>query len=255
MAKNAKYAWDFQTIFISGSKSWTEGRLLGRPQEFWAVHDDHGGSEEADMYVIFPAVDVIDESYLALVAQENENPPSTGLRPSPRNTPASPFPAPPTFHDTRPEQERAELEIARQNAAATADSQVPNIVIPKLTQLQPATDRKDLPDSLYTPLSDPALPDLVPADLSVATPPDLRHKKLPKVNAVIPMASSNAGQYDSANANGGAGAAAGQRRPAVPIRDLIHPSLNEPLKSQQQVTFRLIKAGKKIQFEFSRFFS
>lgn len=189
------------------------------------------------MYVIFPAVDVIDESYLALVAQENEIPPSTGLRPSPRNTPASPLPAPPTFHDTRPEQERAELEIARQNAAA--DSHVP--VIPRLTQLQPATDRKDIPDSLYTPLSDPALPDLVPAELSVNSPPDLRHKKLPKVNAVIPMASSNAGQYDSPSSNGGA---TGARRPAVPIRDLIHPSLNEPLKSQQQVTFRLIKAGK-----------
>ena len=35
------------------------------------------------------------------------------------------------------------------------------------------------------------------------------------------------------------------RRPVVPIRDLIHPNLREPLKSQQQVTFRLVKAGKK----------
>ena len=34
------------------------------------------------------------------------------------------------------------------------------------------------------------------------------------------------------------------RRPVVPIRDLIHPNLREPLKSQQQVTFRLVKAGK-----------
>ena len=38
-------------------------------QKFWAVHDDHGGSESAAMYVIFPAIDVVDESYLSLVAQ------------------------------------------------------------------------------------------------------------------------------------------------------------------------------------------
>ena len=36
-----------------------------------------------------------------------------------------------------------------------------------------------------------------------------------------------------------------ESRPVVPIRDLIHPNLREPLKSQQQVTFRLVKAGKK----------
>jgi len=29
----------------------------------------------------------------------------------------------------------------------------------------------------------------------------------------------------------------------VSIRDLIHPSLNEPLKNQQQVTFKLVKTG------------
>ena len=98
------------------------------------------------MYVIFPALDVVDESYLALVSQENENPPPTGLRPSPYATPNCPSPAPPTFHDTRPEQERAEFEIARQNAAA--DAHVP--IIPRLTQLQPPGDRRDLADSLYT---------------------------------------------------------------------------------------------------------
>jgi hypothetical protein len=30
----------------------------------------------------------------------------------------------------------------------------------------------------------------------------------------------------------------------VSIRDLIHPNLNDPLKSQQQVTFKLVKTGK-----------
>ena len=48
------------------------------------------------------------------------------------------------------------------------------------------------------------------------------------------------------------------RRPVVPIRDLIHPNLREPLKSQQQVTFRLVKAGKNniknFKFERSRIF-
>ena len=90
----------------------------------------------------------------ALVAQENENPAPTGLRPSPYPTPS---PAPPTFHDTRPEQEAAEQEIARQNAAA--DAKVP--VIPRLTQLQPAADPREQPDSLYSPLTDDlTLPDL-----------------------------------------------------------------------------------------------
>ena len=44
------------------------------------------------------------------------------------------------------------------------------------------------------------------------------------------------------------------RRPVVPIRDLIHPNLREPLKSQQQVTFRLVKAGKNNikNFKFER---
>ena len=104
------------------------------------------------MYVIFPAVDVVDESYLSLVSQENENPPPTGLRPSPRSTPlvGPPHPiAPPTYHDTRPEQQRAEVEIARQNEIArqtalankpaeqlTLPVQGSSIPIPQLTQLQ-----------------------------------------------------------------------------------------------------------------------
>ena len=127
------------------------------------------------MYVIFPAIDVVDESYLSLVAQENENPAPTGLRPSPYPTPSPVPPLPvsahhhpaaaaaaigPTFHDTRPEQEAAEQEIARQNAAA--DSLVP--IIPRLTQFQPPADPRDQPDSLYSPPSaEPDLPDLVPA--------------------------------------------------------------------------------------------
>lgn len=201
------------------------------------------------MYVIFPALDVVDESYLALKSQENENPPATGLRASPSVHPAGPSPAPPTFHDTRPEQERAEFEIARQNAAA--DAQVP--IIPHLTQLQPPNDRRDIPDSLYLPQGndfndfEDGLPDLVPASLfgtsqnvaRNAHNPDVSRRRLQKVNAVIPMANSNAGPLDSQ-----ADSSRPNRRAAVPIRDLIHPSLNEPLKSQQQVTFKLIKSGK-----------
>ena len=106
--------------------------------------------------------------YCLFIFKENENPPPTGLRASPN--PSLPAPAPrapspliprppPTFHDTRPEQAAAEQEIARQNAAL--DAQVP--VIPRLTQLQPPADRRDRPDSLYTPKADLALPDLVPA--------------------------------------------------------------------------------------------
>ena len=211
------------------------------------------------MYVIFPAIDVVDESYLSLVAQENENPPPTGLRASPNpvsSTPSgpsapsaaarapSPFPPqprllqppPPTFHDTRPEQAAAEQEIARQNAAR--DAHVP--VIPRLTQLQPPTDRRDRPDSLYTPKADLALPDLVPAALKNATRYQKQKPYSGQYFETVAMAQPN-------------GQAAGEkpapahleiRRPVVPIRDLIHPNLREPLKSQQQVTFRLVKAGK-----------
>ena len=217
------------------------------------------------MYVIFPAIDVVDESYLSLVAQENENPPPTGLRVSPRPVrpapPSAALPArdpsqqplqpghpAPTFHDTRPEQARAEQEIARQNAAA--DAQVP-LVIPRLTQLQPPSDRREEPDSLYTPKADLALPDLVPAKTASAagqTQQQPRYqKRIPYFGqffeelkmATVPNA---AGQPDSAHA--GQPSHLEIRRPVVPIRDLIHPNLREPLKSQQQVTFRLVKAGK-----------
>jgi hypothetical protein len=185
------------------------------------------------MYVIFPAVDVVDESYLSLVSQENENPPPTGLSTASRNS-SCPVPVPPpTFHDTRPEQEAAEIEIARQNAAA--DAHVP--VIPKLTQLQPSADTRDLPDSLYTGGLEPELPDLVPANLNLA-------RRLRKVDAVIPMASVNVGPLDSQQVALGENLPPARPR-GVPLllRDLIHPALNEPIKKQQQVSFRLVKAS------------
>ena len=207
------------------------------------------------MYVIFPAIDVVDESYLALVAQENENPPATGLRASPnparpalpsaalpaRDPSPSGHPVAPTFHDTRPEQARAELEIARQNAAA--DVELP-LVIPRLTQLQPPSDRREPPDSLYTPKADLALPDLVPAKSG------LNQQRYQKVIPYFGQFFEELKMASAPNATGAPESGHPQpahvdvRRPVVPIRDLIHPTLREPLKSQQQVTFRLVKAGK-----------
>ena len=198
------------------------------------------------MYVIYPAVEVVDESYLALIAKENATPSATGLSPSPRvSVPSSP--APPTFHDTRPEQERAELEIARQNAAE--DAHVP--VIPKLTQLQPADDPcAEEPDSLYAPPTfEPTLPDLVPALLTQGqfhapglprTRPDLSTAVSPrsysgKVLTEIPMANTETSTLEP-----------GGRRPPVLIRDMKHPQLNEYIKGQQQITFKVVKGGRDI---------
>ena len=71
------------------------------------------------------------------------------------------------------------------------------------------------------------------------------------MDEVIPMANSNPGPIDPSIKNG---EHPPRQRPAkpVPIRDLVHPSLNDPLKNQQQVTFRLIKAGKPSNSTFFR---
>ena len=82
--------------------------------------------------------------------------------------------------------------------------------------------------------------------------PDINRRTLKKVDEVIPMANSNVSQIDSQTKTLKNGEHPPRQRPAkpVPIRDLVHPSLNEPLKNQQQVTFRLIKAGKPSQKSF-----
>ena len=75
------------------------------------------------MYVIFNAADVVEESYLALVSQESET--ATGLAAVTQNLNNSQQPptlpyhhhpqngAPAVFHDTRPEQQRAQDYISR----------------------------------------------------------------------------------------------------------------------------------------------
>lgn len=80
------------------------------------------------MYVIFNAADVVEESYLALVSQESEV--ATGLAAVTQNLssssqqpplpPTLPYPPtrpqpngapPPVYHDTRPEQQRAQAGL------------------------------------------------------------------------------------------------------------------------------------------------
>ena len=138
-------------------------------------------------------------------------------------------------------------------------------VLTSFLKFQPPTDRTgDIPDSLYWD-DEAALPDLVPANLlsynsdpafpqkknSAAARPDIHKRTLKKVDEVIPMANSNPGPIDPNIKNG---EHPPRQRPAkpVPIRDLVHPVLNEPLKNQQQVTFRLIKAGKPSNSKFFR---
>ena len=129
-------------------------------------------------------------------------------------------------------------------------------VLTSVLKFQPPTDRTgDIPDSLYWD-DEAALPDLVPAtgysdpafpqkknSAAAKARPDIHKRTLKKVDEVIVMANSNPGPIDPNLKNGDHPP---RQRPAkpVPIRDLVHPVLNEPLKNQQQVTFRLIKAGK-----------
>mgnify|MGYP001265894260 CR=1 FL=1 len=127
-------------------------------------HDDEKRREKNTIcdfsrYNQMPYPDLITE--FAPISELSSNLSTMGWKSDPRAPSPQLIPRPPpTFHDTRPEQAAAEQEIARQNAAAL-DDQVP--VIPRLTQLQPPADRRDRPDSLYTPKADLALPDLVPA--------------------------------------------------------------------------------------------
>ena len=99
-----------------------------------------------------------------------------------------------------------------------------------------------------TGYSDPAFPQKKNSAAAKARP-DIHKRTLKKVDEVIPMANSNPGPIDPNIKNG---EHPPRQRPAkpVPIRDLVHPVLNEPLKNQQQVTFRLIKAGKPSNFTF-----
>lgn len=211
--------------------------------------------------MIFPAADVVEESYLALVAQESEEPPPTGLSTatttssSPPPPPPPPFdpdsfvasvprqhqgpstvnqnlpPAPPTYHDTRPEQQLAKARLQQQETPP----------IPRLTQLQPASAASERPDTFYFPTTDTALPDLVPAGPSfsfgstgITREPDVSRQYFGKVETIVKMASS--GHLDP-----GGGTGSGSGGSGVAVRDLIHPSLTEPLKGQQLVTFRLVK--------------
>ena len=105
-----------------------------------------------------------------------------------------------------------------------------------------------VPANLLSYNSDPAFPQ---KKNSAAARPDIHKRTLKKVDEVIPMANSNPGPIDPNIKNG---EHPPRQRPAkpVPIRDLVHPVLNEPLKNQQQVTFRLIKAGKPSNSTFFR---
>ena len=98
--------------------------------------------------------------------------------------------------------------------------------------------------------SDPAFPQKKNSAAAQARP-DIHKRTLKKVDEVIPMANSNPGPIDPNIKNGDHPP---RQRPAkpVPIRDLVHPTLNDSLKNQQQVTFRLIKAGKPFNSSFFR---
>ena len=72
-----------------------------------SCHDDHGGSG-LEMYVIFPAVGVVEESYLSLVAQEVELPTGTSEVVTYNTAPPAPPPQPPPIvvEDTEIKQQR-----------------------------------------------------------------------------------------------------------------------------------------------------
>ena len=169
------------------------------------------------MYVIFPASDVVAESYYALVAQESDINPAADLV-------ALPTP-PPIYHDTSVEQ-----EIANHKILVRKDELIPN---PAGEALKAERERKKKKREEPKP-----------------------YKYTGKLHVNVRMAaSSGTAVANAASAPGGTtpqlslGVASVSISPGnaerLLIRDLIHPNLIEPLKNQQSSTFRLVKTGKK----------
>ena len=212
------------------------------------------------MYVIFPAADVVEESYLALVAQESEAPP-TGLatveQTAPSLPPSAPNPIPqalthsppqlvnstatggsrPIYHDTRQEQQRAQHYITQ----VTSDL---DPLGKSLTQLQPASDGSFTDnDKFYFQDDQEPLPDLVSASIDSSGRPDSSTRKHPgRFDHTIYMKTMANQPPPNMLSSQGVDVMAPPSNLKFP--DLIHPSINETLKTQQQSTFRLVKTSK-----------
>ena len=65
-----------------------------------------------------------------------------------------------------------------------------------------------------------------------------------RVSRTLMMSFTGPGAH-AAHHHGGGGGGGPQRAAAAAVRDLIHPTLTDPLRQQQQVTFRLVKTGRK----------
>ena len=246
------------------------------------------------MYVIFNAADVVEESYLALVSQESESatglaavtqnlhqpppPPTLPYHPQPQASlhhhhhpqnqqlpngraaaPAGIATAPAVYHDTRPEQQRAQDLISR--VCTTQFVQDPLEGGKSLTQLQPGEAEEKTNDAFYCGGDDAAevegLPDLVSAAYVSLYgfdkhPGNYRQTLVLKTMSKLPVTPGiqGGGGRGVAEAAGGAGDL--PPPPSLKFPDLIHPSQNEPLKSHQQATFRLVKTGKSTSFFFVR---
>ena len=142
------------------------------------------------MFVIFPAADVVDESYLALVAQEQSQPQTVDLAAAAQD------------HKRRAEEASA-LPDEEQDEEGEFGQQDQDVLQARYSP-DPYEARCLLPVSIGEIMAAAAERDLAPT----------RNVMMDRV------------------AEGG-----------IAVRDLVHPSLSEPLKMQQAATFKLVKTG------------
>lgn len=176
------------------------------------------------MYVIFPAVDVVEESYFALVAQEQSEANPTGLTSTSHRSDLLELEVTsqeqqqhrPVFHDTKGEQLRAQRQLS-----ITSNGDGNN----NLRSGNPGLNGNYSPDS-----NNPTLLPITEDNEFALEDFHFEYYGLTQVDLKMAMS----GRDPATGA------------PHFLVRDLTHPSLTEPLKQQQQSTFKLVKTGRTI---------
>ena len=251
------------------------------------------------MYVIFPAADVVDESYFALVAQEQSEANPTGITSTSVRSDLNEQEArrkreieeqfqQRIYHSTVQEQIEAEVRIKSVEPSLFEDehlrSQIDALTgqtnnhlsiggpSAALRALEAAQELFAVPDSGFQEPNPGLNNNAFFPSTSVPTRPQQSTVKVKPLSPLIPAEEPplplppppirvpgplSPSQYEysgrstvalmMAMTGGQDGAAGGGASFAV--RDLIHPTLTEPLRQQQQTTFRLVKTGRTIKWE------
>lgn len=222
------------------------------------------------MYVIFPATDVVEESYFSLVSQELETPTGGTNRTIPRarlegqiswinqipnNIPggeaAAELPtAGPVFHDTTLEQLRAQDHISKaifQLDFLEQDKGIDDI-ISRLshTQVQAPKKASTAPSNPGNSISEVKAPYQGRVNHNIILKrPAVNYADFGLTFGEMTSSSLSSGLMTGTGVMSGNISAASGGGGTLRLCDITHPSLNEELKNQQQQTFRLVKTGKK----------